>query len=332
MFCYIDESGHTGLHIFDKTQPVQLYGLLISPVDLNNLISPQVQIMRDKLNISYLHARLIGDRLESISEDLFDLINNFELSFKIFTVNKLDNIIFQFFDLVFDNEINPVVPSMWYCSPFRYKLLIAISYFLFNEEIKELAWQFFNKKEFSARSAFIQTCKKLSNRVHKLPLPSYIQCKVFLILKSAIKNYNVIKNYCRNTANFDANLVCFRSVIEGIMKTGSQPIEIVIDQELDYNSNQQDALNLYRELQSYPFPNYPGIPFMKLNNIPDANFKFSSSKSNLGLEITDILLWICKRKIEGRKLSDKLERLVDSSNFVWANDISLTSLTKKWLI
>jgi hypothetical protein len=72
------------------------------------------------------------------------------------------------------------------------------------------------------------------------------------------------------------------------------------------------------------------MPYIEFSNIPDENFKFASSKTNLGLEITDIFLWICKRKIEGCKLDDKLERIIDSSNFIWANDISLASLTKKW--
>ena len=35
MYFYVDESGHTGLELFDPSQPNFYYGLLISSADLN---------------------------------------------------------------------------------------------------------------------------------------------------------------------------------------------------------------------------------------------------------------------------------------------------------
>ncbi|MBL7479721.1 DUF3800 domain-containing protein [Legionella bononiensis] len=333
MYCYIDESGNTGNHIFDPAQPVQYYGLLISPVNLNESIFEQIQNMRDKLNVSHLHARILGDRLDTISDELANLISIFALNFKVHTVDKVDYIIFQFFDIVFDNDVNPMVPLMWYNSPFRYKLLVAITYFIFNSEIKQLVWKAFSSKnEQSANTAFIETCKKIRNKLHKLPFTSSIRCRVFLILKWAIENYSQISFRIGLKTAYHVNIMCFRSVLDSIRETGVQPTEIVIDKESNYNVPQQEVLDVYRDLKNYSFPYYPHMPHVEFNNIPEVNFKFSSSRNNFGLEITDIYLWICKRKLEGRKLCKKFEELTDSSSFSWTNDISLNTIIKTWLL
>ncbi|MFW3142837.1 Protein of uncharacterised function (DUF3800) [Legionella pneumophila] len=333
MFFYIDESGNTGSNIFDPKQPIIYYGLLISPKSLN--ICNQITLMREKLNVNQLHARALGERLELVVEDLLKTIDELNLKFKLFTINKSDHVMIQFFDQVFDDNINPAVPFHWYNSPFRYKLLFAIAFYLFDEELRKLAWNSWtNKNDKISTEYFIRTCKKLRDRLHKLPLDKSKRFIIFSILKWAMANYQLIPFQLGKKAAYHINIVCFRAVIDGISSyiqdMGIEPSEIIVDQQSTYNVPQQEALELYRELKHYTFPNYPGIPEIDLRFTPKINLTFSSSRNNNGLELCDILLWVCKRKIEG-KLPHSLEKLVDHPSFKWEYDISLHAIYTRFL-
>lgn len=82
-------------------------------------------------------------------------------------------------------------------------------------------------------------------------------------------------------------------------------------------------------MEYYPFPNYPDIPSIECKNVPTVNLNFDSAKNNLGLEITDIFLWICKRRVEGN-LPRELEQLTEKINISWYNDISINSIVDRW--
>ena len=48
MYCYVDESGHTGNNLFDLDQPNLYYGLLTSKKNLNVIAKPLLGELQKK--------------------------------------------------------------------------------------------------------------------------------------------------------------------------------------------------------------------------------------------------------------------------------------------
>lgn len=51
MYFYVDESGQTGLNLFDVNQPFLYYGVLSSDFNLDEVLAPFVHKMRDALGV-----------------------------------------------------------------------------------------------------------------------------------------------------------------------------------------------------------------------------------------------------------------------------------------
>lgn len=120
MYFYIDESGHTGLNLFDKNQPVLYYGMLSSKINIDLVAEDAVKAMRKKFGVDRLHAAELGvGRLSEIATDIARLRKKHNIVFDLLKVIKKDHALISFFDQTFDQGLNPAVPWMWYWSPLK---------------------------------------------------------------------------------------------------------------------------------------------------------------------------------------------------------------------
>lgn len=61
MYFYVDESGNTGLELFDKEQPFLYDGVLSSKFNLDVLCKATVERLREKSGVERLHAAELGN-------------------------------------------------------------------------------------------------------------------------------------------------------------------------------------------------------------------------------------------------------------------------------
>ncbi len=126
MYFYIDESGQTGLNLFDENQPNLYYGVLSSKTNFDILAQRKIKNLRKRLNVKRLHAADLGNgKLIEIIDDIIKLRKKFNLRFDLYRIVKSDYALICFFDQVFDQGMNPVVPWSAYWTPLRYVLLIT---------------------------------------------------------------------------------------------------------------------------------------------------------------------------------------------------------------
>src|SRR5690625_1253872 len=105
MYFYVDESGHTGLNLFDPAQPSFYYGVLSSEVDLNLTIKDRVQVLRKRLGVKRLHANeMTNEQREVVMELMKEIHNEISLGFHLVLINKYDHSVFAFFDQIFRSE------------------------------------------------------------------------------------------------------------------------------------------------------------------------------------------------------------------------------------
>ena len=118
MFCFVDESGNTGLELFDSNQPTLYYGLLSSRSNLDIVAEPLLRNLRKQLGVERLHANQLGvARLTKISAPLIEFSKKKDLRFSLLQVAKPDHAIICFFDQVFDSGMNDAVPWHHYFIP-----------------------------------------------------------------------------------------------------------------------------------------------------------------------------------------------------------------------
>lgn len=140
MFYFVDESGNTGLDLFDKNQPVLYYGLLGAQTNLDITAESLLKELRKELGVDRIHANVLGvGRLTPVARRLANFSKKNDVRFSLLKVDKPDHAIISFFDQIFDSGMNKAVPWHHYFTPLRYMLLFKVAH-LFDEALAKEAW------------------------------------------------------------------------------------------------------------------------------------------------------------------------------------------------
>jgi len=309
MFFYIDESGHTGNNLFDRTQPYLYYGVISSSVNLDILALEEISKIKRELGVDRLHAAELGEfKLAELSEYLKKVSKKFSLAFDFYRVKKEDYPVICFFDQVFDQGINPAMTWSGYWTPLRYVLLAKLN-FLFTHELKKLAWEArLCSRDHEADKKVIYICEQLISQLGRLN--DYRSRELFLDAltwaKNNIRELNFNAKTKRERNFISPNLIGFQAVYWGINKRAKKKkkkvLGIIVDQQDQFNTSQDYLLQVYRNAQGFYYPHDWGLGGMDYRNIPLTIPKFQSSKTSVGLELVDIYLWLFKRFLDHKRL------------------------------
>ena len=340
MFFYVDESGQTGLELFDKNQPFLYYGVLSSKLNLDALALETVKNLRKRLGVERLHAAELGNlKLVDIVDDIIKLQKKFDIKFDFYSVAKADYTIMAFFDQVFDQGVNPAVTWTAYWTPLRYVLLLKVAY-LFNEDIAKEAWTArITIKDEIAENHLVNVCNNLLDRVNWLP-----DARSRELISDALKW--VIKNPSKISYNADSkhgklqispNLIGFQSVMHGIAKrlekSKIKAKKIVVDRQSQFNKAQKWIAELYQNAPKLdgPMPLGPGLPTMDLRHMPTVPIECTPGTESVGLELVDLYIWVFKRHIENKELSLELYKIIEKQIHRGKYDeVSLNALMERW--
>jgi len=340
MYFYVDESGQTGLNLFDPQQPVLYYGVLSSPHNLDEAARAAVEKIRQRFNVERLHSNELGiGRLTSAVPELSALQKELDLTFDIYRVVKVDHALISFFDQVFDQGLNKAVPWTAYWAPLRFVVLAKLAY-LFDEELLKLAWKArIEKKSAKANGMLKQVCDALLERVDWIPDPRGREI-IGDALKWASKNpddihYNVYSN--DEKLQISPNLIGFQSVMHGIalrLKVGGgDAASIVVDRQGEFNKAQEWITDFYRSVKDKdtPWEVGPGLPKMDLANIPNIPITCTPGDMNAGLELVDIYLWLMKRVFEKKEMTPELlEFVAPQFEKGMTDEVSFEGIMKRW--
>ncbi len=338
MFFYVDESGHTGAHLFDTDQPTLYYGVLSSKLNIDLVAEKYVLEIRNKIGIKRLHAAELGNRkLVSIVDGLIKIQEEFQFVFDIYSVIKPDHALISFFDQVFDQGLNPAVPWAAYWTPLRYMLLLNLSR-LFDEKILKRAWaariEIDNGK---AELELISICSILRSRVGILP-DKRSQKIITDALKWAEDNpkkigYNI--NDKSELLSITPNLIGFQIVMQGIASRITafkvKHPQIIVDQQSQFNKSQSSLADFFAKASKMKFENGPGLPEIDFSGMPTIPIRFKSSDNSVGLELVDVYLWIFKRFIEKKELAPELLPIIKLQlDKGVTNEVSVNGLAERW--
>lgn len=301
MHFYVDESGHTGLNLFDAEQPLLYYGCLSSHLDLDHEALDRLVHMRAKVGATRLHANVLGNGgLSVIAEDLADLQRCFGLQLGIYRVATPDHAIVCFFDQVFDSAMNPAITWTGYWTPLRYVLLIKLAR-LFNEDLAKLAWEArIEVNAPRAQAMLVRVCDGLMAQISQLP-DERSQALVGDTLTWARNHpaeisFNVDDR--KSVLQIAPNIIGFQLVMMGIARqiqaTGTPAARIVVDRQPQFNKAQRTLADFYAAAgaKSIEMKAPPGMPVLNFGGMPTVPIEFSGGSMSAGLELTDIYLCI----------------------------------------
>lgn len=338
VFFYIDESGHTGNNLFDRTQPYLYYGVVGSIVNLDILAKEDILKLRDKFGVDRLHATELGEgKLINLISELKEISKKFSITFDFYRVKKDDYSVICFFDQVFDQGINPAMTWSGYWTPLRYVILAKLN-FLFDEELKKIAWEArLCSKDEEADEKVIYICEKLISRLEKLNdiRSRELFFDVLIWAKNNVRKLSFNAKTKRDKKFISPNLIGFQAVYWGITnrakKKKRKVLGIIVDQQDQFNTVQDYLLQIYRNAEGFFYPHDFGLGGMDYRNIPTIIPKFKSSKVSVGLEIVDIYLWLFKRYLDGKLLNILLIDFVKSQlNKVYCDEVSINATNQRF--
>ena len=338
MYFYTDESGNTGLNLFDESQPALYYGLLSCPWNLDEVAEPFLERFRQHFGVERLHAAELGvARLDTIGPAVGQVIERFGIKFDFYSINKVDYALIQFFDQVFDQGLNPTVGWFHYWTPLRYALLFKVAY-LFDEALIKASWAArIERNDLKSDALLVTVCQELLNRVTSLP-DQRSQQLVGDALRWAVANprrleYNANRKDMRRAIS--PNLIGFQFVLMGIAshlrETGRKVTSITVDLQQQFNKAQGSLATFYARGAGNIFPMGPGMPELDLRNMPTEALRFSSSHDSAGLELVDLCLWLVIKSQQRAGLSQALSDLVARlAQHALYDELSLQALHDRW--
>lgn len=340
MYFYVDESGHTGLNLFDANQPWFYYGVISSPVNLDIAAEPTLKKLRAKLNVDRIHASQLGNgELVKIASSLRQLAVDFNIRFDLHKVYKPDHAIIQFFDQTFDQGVNPAVPWIAYWTPLRYPLLLKLSQ-LFDDDMAIKAWEAritIDNQE--SQRKLITVCSSVINNLSKLTderAEEIIRDAMTWVINNASKTYYNITSK-EQSLQISPNLVGFQSVILGVHQqlksTSTKAKAIIVDRQSEFNRAQEWIHDFYRQQNNSHALGALGMPEMDLRDFPKVPVICTPGDESAGLELVDVYLWIIKRIIEDKRIALELEQLCEdqtNKGGLLISDISLNTIDNRW--
>lgn len=338
MYFYVDESGQTGLNLFDEDQPILYYGVLSSPIDLNIHAKVHVERLRNQLGVERLHANELGiDKLTTICRQLDTIQRKNDICFDIYRINKPDHAAISFFDQVFDQGLNKAVPWSSYWTPLRYPILLQVAA-LFDYHTLQRSWDArIERNAHRANEILVEVLQVLLERVESIDDPRMKEI-ISDAFRWAIKypeeiHYSVYSK--KDLLQISPNLIGFQSVLHGIAsrlkRDGGKALSVVVDQQSQFNKAQKWITGFYQQAREIPMEVGPGLPVMDLRHIPDVAISCVPGTANVGLELVDIYLWLFKRFFEGKPLSEPLAKLIGKQfNIGYTDQVSLEAISERW--
>ncbi len=340
MYYYVDESGNTGLNIFDPAQPKLFYGVLCCSKNLDIIAAPLLSELRAEVGERRIHANHLGvGKLTKIAERITRFSKQHDVRFSLLRITKRDHAIITFFDQVFDSHLNDALGWQHYNTPLRYPLLMKMSH-LFDEQIARDAWGARceqNPQRCAERLKAV--CTTLLSRTGRLP-DQRSQELISGALRWTISNPEKVHFGQTNrdsVLQISPNLVGFQQVLITIAKQSSRRKRavrrIVVDRQNQFNGAQAELADIYERMRiiGHTSDHGPGMPKLDYSQMPAVPPTFLPGDESPGLELVDVTLWTVKKMEERKAVSPELRALaLTQLRRGYTDEVSLEAINERW--
>jgi hypothetical protein len=299
LYAYTDESGNSGLHLFDKGQPYFWTGTILSPNNLDEESKELVYFCKEKLDVQELHANALGfGKIEKIASPITDFIIKSKIRFVFTRIEKQHISPMKFVDTLLDSGINRAV------SPFHYgqrSLRLPIALELCRHISPDNCKKFWNIYS----TGDIKGFKEILTNVHwNVNMKTYDRRLKELILDAiAYAKSNPEQFLEHKKSNLDSpNILAFTLLLNSLhneYKENNAFISTFIhDEQNQFAKYLNESFSYLRRFS----PSVEQFSWMtdidEVETFPTENITFKTSDSSNGLQLVDIALWLMKQRMD----------------------------------
>jgi hypothetical protein len=291
LFAYTDETGNTGLKIFDEAQPYFHTLTLVGRRDLNKAVAPWVSRWCATLGVDELHASELGvGRLERVAPSMLEFLMSERPLFIFTTVEKRHLSVMKFADTVLDC---PAVTGFHYGHrAWRLRMCLSIAQHFTPDSEREF-WDAFNRKDYEL---FVKVAARVESSLMAGSKDLRERELVGDPLRWAMKHP---EDLLVRAGHLDSpNIVAFGFVIHALhailLNTGLRVKTFIHDEQ---NQFMGAFHRMYEMLHKFRAEEQVDTPFTEWKQADTFNCPLTkaTSKGTPALQLVDTLLWLLKR-------------------------------------
>jgi hypothetical protein len=328
-YAYTDESGNSGLKLFDVDQDAFWTGTLVAFADVDTKYRSFHKELLAAVGKEELHGSKLGFKgINTIAARLSWFIREKKLHFSFARVHKPFLAASKLFDLAFDSGANPAMPPHAY-GVRQLRLLNAMHFvqLLTLDDLKEF-WSLFAEQDAVRFSALLRT---LAERAKASPFDTRsVQILSDVLSWGSEHPERILDPFSEGDS---PNFVAFCSLFDHLHKFHEQNGHVIgsfiHDEQNQFVPSFREAFDYLSKFQGDDRP-MSLISDIKLMPTFDCSLVVRSSSESFGLQIVDICMWLVKRVIDqGDKPRDNCLTLFKSlferswiSRFDFSNIVS----------
>ncbi|HGE7613846.1 TPA: DUF3800 domain-containing protein [Bacillus cereus] len=309
---YIDESGNTGIDLFDKNQPFFWTGTIIVkqgaqfPIDVSSLAH--------QVGKKELHGSELGlGRINEISDQLIEVIESLNARFMFTRVEKSHISSMRLADALFDHVNNPAMTSFHYNVPFNRKMLSYYIDVMMSEKDRKDFWNIHLNGDASKFRDFLTRFRQKVNA----SFPQSNQRGKQLVLDAidwGIKNPETLLSERTTKPNgYDdhrslqyesPNLVSISTLLHGLQNIADEhkmkATKIIHDEQSEFGKYIQHSFSLLKRVKIEQTNQFL-FPKVKESNTFLTEIELASSEGSPFLQLVDVALWMLKQRVDRKK-------------------------------
>ena len=299
LFAYTDEAGNTGNHLFDSSQPFFWTGTLLANPNFDQTAKFYVDKWCQRLGVPELHGRELGlQQIERIAHGMEVFIRRHSVRFIFTRLEKQILCVTKFVDTFFDSGINQAVSPLHY-SVRLFRLHIAhIAAELMNLEDRKEFWEVYSQGN----------CEKFCNVLKRFGQKVRTHIKDARTRQVLTEAIDWAQQHPENLLGATAtDLDSPNTVAVGLLIQALHEEIGELGQRLKrftHDETNQFALAIkatFTSLRGFKAPPRNASALMSdwtEADTFDCPIEMASSKSTLGLQVVDVVLWLVKRYVD----------------------------------
>ena len=298
MLAYTDETGNTGLNMFDPAQPFFWTGTMITPVDWDVLHKGIHESCLARVGRAEMHGSDLGlAGIEAIAGKLMTLFARYQSHFIFTRIEKRHLIGTKFIDTVLDNGTNEAVTGLIYQVRFLRMYYGHVLIAHLDDQDRREFWEIYRSGDVIS---FVRLLTRLEARIGESVNDTRTRQVLVDALRWGILHPEPLLEGRRN--EFDApNIVAITLLVEELNRLNDGRLRIgtfVHDEQQQFQKALAVAFDACKGIVNPDTSAFATMCNIKKIDTFDGQFRIASSHSSFGLQALDIALWLIKRHVD----------------------------------
>jgi Protein of unknown function (DUF3800) len=306
---YTDESGNSGLNIFDNAQPWFWTATLLTESDLERDAS-LFRTLAENLGEAEIHANELGSaRLNAIARSLCSTIVLHNCRFVFTVVEKQHVASMKLVDTLLDAGNNKAVHYFHYNARIFRLTLAAYFMLITSPQSQEEFWQLYRNGDTKSFKRVLERLRwNVRTKIHDRRIQEILGDAISYALARPLDVLDM-----KRSALDSPNMVAFSILIHGLhslLSPAQQRIRrFVHDEQNQFGAHMREMFNFFGGVK---FTGTLTSVAPSMEKVDTYACPVEMSKSSLvGLQLVDVALWLAKRHFEGRTIGGECSRLLD---------------------